>query len=76
MTTLQRGKNPDPFVSENFSLKSDKNTRLKFVYKVYGILSAQLAFTSLMVLGATLNADKIGLHHNHVVRSMFNAYHR
>ena len=40
MSSLQRGDNPDPFISENFSLKNDKDVRLGFVRKVYGILSA------------------------------------
>ena len=46
MTSLQRNENPDPFVSENFSLKFDKEVRLGFIRKVYGILSTQLLFTT------------------------------
>ena len=47
MTSLQRRNNPDPFVSENFSLKFDKQVRLGFVRKVYGILTAQMLITSI-----------------------------
>ena len=46
MTSLQRGDNPDPFISENFSLKHDKDVRLGFVRKVYGILSVQMMVTT------------------------------
>ena len=45
MTSLQRRNNPDPFTSENFSLKFDKDVRLGFIRKVYGILSVQMLFT-------------------------------
>ena len=54
MTSMQRGDNPDPFISQNFSLKSDPETRLGFVRKVYGILSAQMALTSFFCFLAVL----------------------
>ena len=61
MASLQRAKNPDPFVSENFSLKHDGKTRLDFVRKVYGILSAQLLMTTVFVTLACLPTID---HHN------------
>ena len=72
MSSLQRAKNPDPFVSENFSLKNDGKTRLDFVRKVYGILSAQLLMTTVFVALACLphidakNAS--GLTHSSLVK--------
>ena len=54
MTSLQRGDNPDPFVSQNFSLKCDKEVRLGFVRKVYGILSAQMLCTTAFCLFACI----------------------
>ena len=50
-------------MSENFSLKHDKDTRLGFVRKVYGILSTQLAFTVAFCLMAVLpNLSKDTVH--------------
>ena len=43
----------DPFTSQNFSLKNDPSTRMGFVRKVYGILSAQLLLTTVMIFFAS-----------------------
>ena len=40
MTSYLGGDNPDPFTSSDMGLKNDKDVRLGFVKKVYGILSA------------------------------------
>ena len=44
MTSLYKTK-ADPFVSENFSLTSNKDIRLGFIRKVYGILTTQMLIT-------------------------------
>ena len=54
MSAIQRTQNPDPFTSENFSLKYDTETRLGFIRKVYGILSAQMLITTLFCFAACL----------------------
>ena len=41
-------------MSENFGLKSNPEIRIGFVKKVYGILTAQLLFTTLFVFAACL----------------------
>ena len=61
MTSLQRGDNPDPFISENFSLKHDKDVRLGFVRKVYGILSVQMLVTTVFCFFACIpNMQNVG----------------